>query len=118
MRILKYGFLAVLAILLVVVTLANRQMVTLSLLPGDLAVFSGLELSLKVPLFLVGMLGVAAGLLLGFLLEWVRETKHRSEANTQSREARRLAREVEVLKSDKRKAAGEDDVLALLEDAR
>ena len=115
MRYIKYGFLAVLAILLVVITMANRQTVTLSLLPGDIAAFSGASLSVELPLFLVVMLGVAGGLLIGFVWEWIRETKHRSEAAVKAREARRLAREVEALKSDKMKAEGQDEVLALLD---
>jgi len=115
-RVLKYVLLAILAVLLVTITIANRQMVTLSLLPTEIAEFAGVNFSYTMPLFLVVMLGLAGGLLIGFIWEWMRETKHRSEAGKQAREARRLAREVEVLKADKRRADGQDDVLALLED--
>ena len=119
MRYIKYGFLAILAILLVTITGANRQIVTLSLLPEDMATFSGLHVSIEIPLFLVVMLGVVLGLLIGFIWEWMRETKHRSEASVKAREARRLAREVEVLKAEKRRSEGhDDDVLALLDDTK
>lgn len=115
MRYIKYGFLAILAILLVTITMANRQVVTLSLLPGEMASFSGLDFAVELPLFLVVMLGIVGGLLIGFVWEWLRETKHRSEATVKAREARRLAREVEALKTDKMKAEGQDEVLALLD---
>lgn len=115
MRIIKYGFLALLALILVVITMANRQTVTLSVLPGDIAAFSGVSLSIELPLFLVVMIGIVGGLLIGFVWEWIRETKHRSEATIKAREARRLAREVEALKTEKMRAEGQDDVLALLD---
>ena len=70
------------------------------------------------PLFMMVFGGIVAGLLIGFVWEWLREHKHRIEATRQGREARKLKREVEALKSEKRQARGEDDVLALLEDAR
>ncbi len=115
-RWMKLGFLALLAVVLLTVALANRQTVTLSLLPPDMAHFAGLTWSAEMPLFLVIVLGIVAGLLIGFVWEWLREHRHRVTAAEQSREARKLKREVEALKSDKRRARGEDDVLALLED--
>ncbi len=116
MRYIKYGFLALLAIMLFVITMANRQVVTVSLLPADLAAFSGLGASIELPLFLVVILGVMAGLLIGFVWEWLRETKQRTDAVAKAREARRLAREVDALKTDKIKSEGHDEVLALLDD--
>ena len=59
--------------------------------------------------------GVGAGLVIGFLWEWIREHKHRREAAEKAREARKLNREVSKLK--KQKNEGKDEVLALLEDA-
>lgn len=117
LRYLKWAFLALMALCLITITMANRQVVTLSLMPDGLAEFTGFNLSADMPLFSVVMIGVASGLMIGFVWEWLRETKHRTEANRKAREARRLAREVEALKSDKLKAEGKDDVLALLEDS-
>ena len=118
MRYVKWGFLALLAIVLLTISIANMQTVTLSLLPGDLGHFAGLTWSIELPLFLVVLGGIVAGLLIGFVWEWLREHKHRIEAARQGREARKLKREVDALKSEKRKSRGEDDdVLALLEDA-
>ncbi len=114
MRYLRYFFLAVLGLCLIIVALANRQIVTLTLLPEDLAVFSGLSWQIQLPLFLVVFAGILAGLLIGFVWEWLREYKHRSEASRAKRDTAKLEREVKRLK--RRDASGQDDVLALLED--
>jgi putative membrane protein len=117
-RYLKWAWLACLAIVLLIVAIANSGDVTLRLLPGEIGDFAGFSWSIELPLFLVIFIGIAAGLMIGFVWEWFREHKHRIEATRQGREARKLQREVEALKSDKRKSRGEDDVLALLDDAR
>ena len=51
-------------------------------------------------------------MVLGYLLEWLREHKHRRRASQKAREAARLNREVERLR--KETGRPEDDVLALL----
>ncbi|MBW6418614.1 lipopolysaccharide assembly LapA domain-containing protein [Celeribacter sp. PS-C1] len=114
MRYIRYAFLAALAVVLVTVAIANRDMVTLNLLPADLAVLSGVSLSISLPLFVVIFGAIVAGLLIGFVWEWMREYKHRSAASTHKREKEQLAREVSKLKTDKAKKEG-DEVLALLE---
>lgn len=114
MRYIRYAFLAVLAVVLVTVALANRDTVTLNLLPGDLAVLSGVSLSVTLPLFVVIFGAIIAGLLIGFFWEWMREYKHRSAASTHKREKEKLAREVDRMKVKKAKDEG-DEVLALLE---
>ncbi len=118
MRYLKWAWLASLALVLLVVAMANRDPVTLRILPDGIGEFAGLTWSVELPLFLVVFGGIVAGLMIGFIWEWFREHKHRLEATRQGREARKLKREVDALKSEKRKSRGEDDVLALLEDAR
>ncbi len=118
MRYLKWAWLASLAVVLLVVAMANRDNVTLRLLPEEIGTFAGVTWTVELPLFLVIFLGIVGGLMIGFIWEWFREHKHRMEATRQGREARKLQREVEALKSDKRKARGEDDVLALLDDPR
>lgn len=114
MRYLRYLFLAVLAICLITVALANRQFVTLRLLPQDMAAFSGLTFSIELPLFVVVFVGIIAGLLIGFVWEWFREHKHRAEAGRAKREAKTLEREVKRMK--RKEVEGKDEVLALLED--
>jgi lipopolysaccharide assembly protein A len=113
MRFLRYLFLAVLAICLLIVALANREPVTLNLLPGELATFAGANASVSLPLFLVIFGGIVAGVVIGFVWEWLREHKHRAEAVTQRREREKLEREVTRLKAAAERQT--DDVLALLE---
>lgn len=118
MRYLRYLVLFVLAICLITVALANRQLVTLSLLPDDLATAARFTFAIEVPLFLVVFAGIIIGLLLGFVWEWLREGKMRSEANRVKRDAVKLEREVKRLKRREAKAEGKDEVLALLEDGK
>ena len=115
MRFIRYALLALLAIVLVTVALANAGLVTLRLLPAELAGFFGAGWEVELPLFLVVLLGVALGLLIGFVWEWTREHHYRAEARRQRRERERLEREVAVTRPAARGRRG-DDVLALLED--
>jgi uncharacterized integral membrane protein len=114
MRYIRYGFLLFLGLGLLVVALANRGAVTLSLLPGDLARLSGIQAEVTVPVFAVIFGGIAAGLVIGFVWEWLREHRYRSEASRKARDVARLEREMGRLRKPEQK----DDVLALLEDAR
>lgn len=114
-RYLRYAFLAVLGIVLVSVSLANRGAVPLRLMPDGIADFVGFNLSIELPLFLIVLGGIVAGLVIGFLWEWLREHKHRRSAAEKEREARRLTREVTRLKDAQNK--DKDEVLALLDEA-
>lgn len=114
MRYIRYAFLALLAICLVTVAMANRAMVTLHLLPEPLADLIGLSNSIELPLFLVIFAGIVAGLLIGFVWEWFREHKNRAEASRAKRDVKTLEREVSRLKGSA--SEEKDDVLALLED--
>ena len=115
MRLIWYIFLAILAIVLVTVALANAELVTLRLLPAGMEGWLGLSWSITLPLFLVVLLGVALGLLIGFVWEWGREHRYRAEMRRQRRERERLEREVSQMRAPGRGRPG-DDVLALLED--
>lgn len=114
MRTIRYAFLAAIAIVLITLALANRDTVTLNLLPQDLAAFVGIGYSVTLPLFVVIFGAIIAGLLIGFFWEWMREGKHRAAARDNKLAKDRLAREVKRLKTDKAKEEG-DEVLALLE---
>ncbi|MDJ0627040.1 MAG: LapA family protein [Rhodobacter sp.] len=117
MRYIRYAILAAIAVCLVTVALANRGPVTLTLMPTEVSGLIGIpDLSITLPLFIVIFLGVVAGLLLGFVWEWLREHKHRAEAATQRREKERLVREVEKMKTASAETG--DEVLALLDKAR
>jgi uncharacterized integral membrane protein len=114
MRYIRYVFLAILTICLVTVALANRGLVTLKAMPDTFAGYLGLSPTIELPLFIVIFLGITAGLLIGFVWEWLREHRHRAEARTRGREVIHLEREVARLKGEKNE--GKDDVLALLDD--
>ena len=115
MRYIRYGFWACVAIVLIVVGLANLEAVTLRLMPVELGQIVGLDRAIELPLFVVIFGSVVAGLLIGFVWEWLREHKHRAEASRKSREVHKLEREVEKLKGEKHE--GKDEVLALLDEA-
>ena len=112
-RYLRYVVLAVLAIVLLTVAMANRATVTLRGLPDDLAALLGFGGQIELPLFLVIFGGIIAGLLIGFLWEWLREHKHRVTASTKARDVSRLERELAVLRDGS--GTPKDDILALLD---
>jgi lipopolysaccharide assembly protein A len=113
-RYLRLLLLAVLGLVLLTVALANRAPVMLRLLPDDMAALTGLTWAMELPLFLVILGGILAGVLIGFVWEWVREHGHRATASQKSREVTRLERELAVLK-DSSSVPPKDEVLALLD---
>jgi lipopolysaccharide assembly protein A len=115
-RTFRYILLAVMAIMLLTIAMANRGPVTVRLLPDDLASFFGGSWALEMPLFLALLGGVVAGLLVGFVWEWIRESKYRGTASSKSREVARLERELAALRAATPNE--EDDVIALLERKR
>ncbi len=115
MRYIRYAFLAIQAIILVSVALANRGIVTLQLLPADLSILLGMQETMQLPLFIVIFGGIVVGLLIGFVWEWLREHKHRAEAARRQAEVKRLERELRRVKGERDK--GKDEVLALMDQA-
>lgn len=113
MRYVKYLFLAVIAVCLITLALANREVVTLRLVPEELASFLPWSWSLRMPLFLVVFGGIVAGLLIGFVWEWLREWGQRRQLSRLERELKRLERELKLAKA--RAGEADDDVLALVE---
>lgn len=115
LRYLRYLFLAGTALVLLVLALANREPVTLRLLPGDAGSLFGLSGSWQVPLFLVILGAVAAGVLIGFVWEWFREMRLRGAARQSARKLGQLERELAVLK-DQNSPPPRDEVLAILDE--
>lgn len=113
MRYIRYAFLAILGIVLICLALANMAPVTLTSLPDGLPDPLGLRVSVQLPLFVVILGSIVAGLMIGFIWEWMREYKHRSVASRKTREVQKLEREMTKLKGKKHE--GKDEVLALLE---
>ncbi|MFY0690436.1 MAG: LapA family protein [Paracoccaceae bacterium] len=115
MRYLRYSFIAIVGLGLLVAALANRSVVTLRVIPEEFSDYIGWAPAYELPLFVVIFGGVVAGLLIGFVWEWFREHKHRAEAQRSKRDVQRLQREMKGLKT--RANSGKDEVLALLDDA-
>lgn len=115
MRYIRYFCIAVFAIALIAVALANRDMVSVKVLPDEIAGLFAMNPTVQLPLFIVVFCGIIAGFAIGYIWEWMREHQQRADAARQAREMRRLEREVKRLKDEKH--AGKDDVLALLDEA-
>ena len=115
MRYIRYFCIAIFAIALISVALANRALVPLKVLPDEVAGWFAVNPSVELPLFLVILGSIVAGLLVGFVWEWIREHGERAEKARLARETRRLEREVERLRGEKHE--GQDEVLALLDKA-
>lgn len=116
MRYLRYLCIATFGVALIAVALANRNIVTLKVLPDEIAGLFAVNPQINVPLFLVIFAGILVGIFVGFVWEWLREHSVRSEAAKSGREVRRLQRENKRLRSEKEENRG-DDVLALLDEA-
>ncbi|MFD1343602.1 lipopolysaccharide assembly protein LapA domain-containing protein [Litorisediminicola beolgyonensis] len=116
MRYIRYAFLALLAIVLIAVALANREVVTLQLLPAELSALLGLQERVSMPLFFVVVASIAAGLLIGFVWEWLREHKHRATAARREARIRELERELSKVKGQRDQ--GKDEVLVILDEKR
>jgi uncharacterized integral membrane protein len=110
---MRLVLLAVLALGLLTVAMANRATVTVKALPDDIAALVGYGGSIDLPLFVVIFGGIIAGLLIGFVWEWLREHRHRAVASTKTREVTRLERELATMRDAT--SLPQDDVLALLE---
>lgn len=115
MRYIRYACIAIFAVALIAVALANSEMVTLQLLPSGVAYLFAVTPEVQLPLFVVIFIGIVVGLLVGFVWEWMREYAVRSENARNAREVRRLQREVKRLRGEKHE--GKDEVFALLDEA-
>lgn len=104
MRMLKLLALTLVGLGLVVVGVANIAPVDLHLLPPEL----GLDATrlTGVPLSAVILVAVFVGVIIGHLMEWIREAKHRRMVEERNREVGRLRREVRRL--TERIGEGED----------
>jgi len=111
MRTIKLILLALILVAIVVLAIANREPVTVHLLPEGMSrLVPGA--SIELPLFLVCLISSVVGLVLGYLFEYLREYKHRRRAAENARRAAKLDRDVSRLR--KQTNTPEDDVLALV----
>lgn len=115
MRIIRMLLVALLALLLIVVALANRGIVTVRAFPANIDAWVGGNWSVSMPLFLVIFLSMLFGMLLGLISEWQRESQMRAESARRAREIAALEREVGTLRA--RNVQPRDEVLAILDNA-
>ena len=115
MRYLRYAFLGTLGVILIAVCLANRDLVTVSLLPDALGELIGVNFAINLPLFVVILGAIVLGLVIGFSWEWMREHRHRADKSKAEKELHKTKREVRRLKG--KQAENKDEVLALLDEA-
>lgn len=113
MRYLRWLLLALLAVFLISVAVANRALVRVQALPDDIAALFGIDWALDAPLFLVIFASIIAGLLIGFVWEWLREHKYRATATRATKAVTKLERELAHMQDAH--ALPKDDVLAILE---
>lgn len=115
MRYIRYASIAIIALALILIALANRNMVQVKVLPDELSGLAALNPSYELPLFVVIFGGILLGLIVGLIWEWIREHGERAEAARKARELSALRAEVRRLKGEKHK--DKDEVLAILDEA-
>ncbi|MBD9528632.1 MULTISPECIES: LapA family protein [Paracoccus] len=115
MRVIRLSLLLVLAVVLILVALANRDPITVNLVPEGLARFTNGQWSLTAPAFLALFVAMVFGLIVGLVWEWLRESGQRSEAKARARELARLERELGDLR--RTHAKPKDEVLAILDES-
>jgi hypothetical protein len=90
LRFIKLIVLVPIAVILVVLSVANRHFVTLALnpfRPDDTL------LSLSLPLFVFLFIALMAGVILGSLATWLAQGKYRKQARDEAHEARKWREE-------------------------
>ncbi len=92
-----------LGVLLVVLAVANRAPVNLALNPFNPA---DQALSVSAPLFVLLILAVMLGVLLGAIVTWFTQGKHRKKARNQSRMAQQWQAEADRQKTRAEEIAG------------
>ena len=113
MRFIRLLFVVLLALFLIGLALANRNMVTLSAFPANFGQYLGGQWTITLPLFLIVFGAFALGMLAGLVWEWLRESHIRREARAQADKNQRLENEVGALRVEH--SAPRDEVLAILE---
>ena len=117
MRAIRFAFFVILAVVLVLVAAANREMIAVSLLPPAVAPFAGGTWSLTMPAFVALFLAMVFGVLVGLVWEWRRESGLRAESSRRAQHLADLQRQVGQMRQSQA-AAPQDEVLAILDSAR
>ncbi|RYH01882.1 LapA family protein [Salipiger sp. IMCC34102] len=118
MHTLKYVFWAIVAFVLILVGLANRDATTLQAMPDPFANLLGISPNVTLPLFVVLFVFLGIGLLIGLVWEWLREYPERVESRRREKELERLRDELARLRATSGDQKTGDDVIALLDQPR
>jgi uncharacterized integral membrane protein len=113
MRFVRFLVVGLIGLVLLTLAMANHTPVVVRAVPDSVQAVIGGTWSMQMPLFLAIFGGVVLGLVIGFVLEWLRETRHRTNATARAHEIRRLEHELSSLRAEK--GAHKDEVLALLD---
>jgi uncharacterized membrane protein (DUF106 family) len=95
-RILKFVVVVPVAIILIVLSVANRHLVTLALNPFRP---EDSMLALSLPLFVFLLLSLMIGVVLGSMATWFAQGKHRKRARDEAHEARKWREEADRQRS-------------------
>lgn len=112
MRVITYLLLALFAIFVIGLSVANRHYIEVNSAPDFTAYGLPASPSFGLPLYLVALLCAAIGFILGTAREYLREGRIRRRSAERRRELGRLQQEVEALKS--RANIDEDDEIIAL----
>ncbi|MDB6179852.1 LapA family protein [Paracoccus fistulariae] len=116
MRLIRLIFITLVALILVGLALANRQMVTISAFPANFGQYLDGDWNIAVPLFLVIFVSFGLGMVFGLVGEWLREAHIRRNAREQAEKAARLQNEVGNLRQEH--SAPRDEVLAIVDNPK
>ena len=112
MRFLRYAFLVLAAVVVVILAIANRHIVTVYGWPDLTAYGVPAAFELRLPLFIIALLAGAIGFLFGAFREYLREAKHRRASAERRRELGKLQRQVDELKRQQN-LDEDDEIIAL-----
>ena len=96
---INWGVLLPLAAIVVSFALSNRQVVTMDLWP--------LDMSLERPLYLVVLLAVLAGFVIGLVIMWITAGRARAKARRETFRAKTLERQLADLQAAQERASEE-----------
>lgn len=96
-RLLQWVVVALAGIIGVAFAVANRQIVAVSFDP--FATTPSQQIALKAPLFIVVIIALALGVIVGSLATWLNQGKHRRALREAHGELDRLRKDVEAMKS-------------------
>lgn len=115
MHTFKMVLLACLAVIFVVIAFANYTIVNLSILPRWMADFFNVDWQISLPLYLVVLLSLLFGVIIGFTWAWARARRKRSGGGQDSRRLQQLEKEVAALRSTQKKPSHNADISDILD---